>query len=235
MLDDIKREILLFSDEKRAKANLWFFKTKKGQYGYGDKFLGLTVPDQRKVAKKFAKLTMPDLESLLESPIHEERLVSLFILTDKFIKGNEKLQKEIFEFYLKSTKHINNWDLVDASAYKIIGAYVLKNHKEQLLKKLAKSKSIWERRMAIIATYHFIINGESRSTYEIANLLLNDRHDLIQKAVGWMLREAGKRVSEAELKEFLKTRYKRMPRTMLRYSIEKFDEKTRKAYLQNKI
>lgn len=235
MVDKIREEIQKFADPQKALIFERFFKTGKGEYGFGDKFLGISVPTQRSIAKKFANLSMIDLEGLLKSPIHEERLVSLFILADKFKKGNEKAQEEIFNFYLKSTKYVNNWDLVDSSAYKIVGNYVLKNHNEELLKKLARSKSIWERRIAIIATYQLILNGNSRTTYEVANLLLNDRHDLIQKAVGWMLREAGKRVSEAELKEFLKTRYKIMPRTMLRYAIEKFDEKTRKEYLQGKI
>lgn len=235
MIDKIREEIQKFADPQKAIMLQSFFKTGKGEYGFGDKFLGISVPVQRSIAKKFKDLDLLDLEDLLKSPIHEERLVSLFILADKFKKGNEKAQEEIFNYYLKSTKYVNNWDLVDSSAYKIVGSYVLKNHKEELLKKLANSKSIWERRIAIIATYQLILNGNSRTTYEVANLLLNDRHDLIQKAVGWMLREAGKRVSEAELKEFLKTRYKSMPRTMLRYAIEKFDEKTRKQYLQGKI
>lgn len=235
MLSTIREEIKKYSDSKRARVSMWFFKTGKGEYAEGDKFLGISVPTQRKIAQKFSNLELADIERLLSSPIHEERLVSLLILTDKFKKGNIKVREEIFNFYLKSTKHINNWDLVDTSAPKIVGEYSQANHKEEMLKKLAKSKNLWERRIAMIATYQFIINGNSATTYEIANLLINDRHDLIQKAVGWMLREAGKRVSQKELEQFLKPRYKTMPRTALRYAIEKFDSEKRKAYLQGKI
>lgn len=235
MLDRVKEELLKVSNPEKAEFLQRFFKTKKGEYAFGDKFLGISVPIQRKIAKKFQNLSLSDLESLLKSPIHEERLVSLFILTDKFKKGNEKVREEIFNFYLKSTKHINNWDLVDASAYKIVGEYLNKNRKVEILENLAKSKNLWEKRIAIISTYQFILGGSSKTTYEIANLLLNDRHDLIHKAVGWMLRETGKRVSQKELEEFLKPRYKTMPRTMLRYAIEKFDKDKRKAYLQGKI
>ena len=235
MVNRVREELKKFGDKDKAVFLQRFFKTGKGEYAFGDKFLGISVPIQRTIAKKFSNLDLSEIEQLLSSPIHEERLVSLFILADKFKNGNAKVREDIFNFYLKSTKHINNWDLVDTSAYKIIGVYALENHKEELLKKLAESKSVWDRRIAIVATYQLIISGDSRTTYEIANLLLNDRHDLIQKAVGWMLREAGKRVSQKELEEFLKPRYKTMPRTMLRYAIEKFDEKTRKAYLQSKI
>ena len=235
MINKIKEEIIKFSNPEKAVFLQRFFKTGKGEYAEGDKFLGISVPVQRKIALKFSNLDLPDIEKLLSSDVHEERLISLFILIDKFKKGNEKVRNEIFDFYLKSTKNINNWDLVDTSAYKIIGEYLQKNHKEEILKELAKSKNIWERRIAMIATYQFIINGNSATTYEIANLLLNDKHDLIQKSVGWMLREAGKRVSQKELEAFLKTRYKTMPRTALRYAIERFDDKTRKAYLEGKI
>lgn len=235
MIDLIRKEILSFADAKRAEVSKWFFKTKKNEYGYGDKFLGLTVPLQRKIAEKFNDLALPDVENLLKSDIHEERLIALFILVDKFKKGNETIKEEIFNFYLKSTKNINNWDLVDASAPKIVGEYLLKNKNDELLKKLANSKSIWERRIAMISTYQFIIAGQSKTTYEIAHLLLNDNNDLVQKATGWMLREAGKRVSEIELTEFLNSNYKKMPRTMLRYAIEKFPEEKRKKYLKGEI
>ncbi len=190
---------------------------------------------QRKIASKFKDTPLSEIDKLLNSKFHEERLVSLFILVDKFKKGNEKVKEEIFNFYLSKTKNINNWDLVDSSAHKIVGEYLLKNKNEELLKKLARSKNLWERRIAMIATYQFIINGNSRTTYEIANLLLSDRHELIQKAVGWMLRETGKRVSEAELQEFLKTRYKKMPRTALRYAIERFPQEIRLKYLKGEI
>ncbi len=235
MIHKLKEELLKFSDPDKAVFLQRFFKTRKGEYAFGDKFLGITVPIQRKIAKKFTNLSFEDIESLLKSPIHEERLISLFILTEKFKKGNDRVREDIFNFYLKSTKYINNWDLVDASSYKIVGEYLLKNPREDILKKLANSKSLWERRIAMVATYQFIVSGSSKTTYEIANLLLNDRHDLIQKAVGWMLRESGKRVSSTELEDFLKPRYKTMPRTMLRYAIERFDDKKRKEYLQGKV
>lgn len=235
MLNKIKEEIAKYSNPQKATFLQRFFKTKKGQYGFGDKFLGISVPDQRKIAKKFKSLDLSDIEELIASSLHEHRLISLFILVDKFKKGNDKVREEIFELYLKSTKHINNWDLVDSSAHKIVGAHLLKNNNEQILKNLAHSKNLWEKRIAMIATYQFIINGKSKNTLEIADILLNDRNDLIQKAVGWMLREVGKRISETELEDFLKPRYKKMPRTMLRYAIEKFEEEKRKGYLRGKI
>lgn len=235
MVDRIREELKKLSDPEKAIFLQRFFKTSKGEYADGDKFIGITVPNQRLIAKKFKDTPLSDVKKLLDSPIHEERLVSLFILVDKFKKGNEKMREDIFNFYLKSTKNVNNWDLVDSSAHKIVGEHLLKKNKDELLKQLALSKNLWERRIAMIATYQFIINGKSKTTYEIADLLLNDRNDLIQKAVGWMLREAGKKISNMELEEFLKTRYKKMPRTMLRYAIERLDEKKRKAYLRGEI
>jgi len=235
MIEKLKEELQKLSNPKKAVFLQRFFKTGKGQYAEGDKFLGITVPIQRTIARKFKDLPLPEVEDLLKSPIHEERLVALLILTEKFKKGNEKAREEIFNLYLKSTKYINNWDLVDLSAYKIVGEYLLKNHKDKVLNELAKSKNIWERRIAMVATYQFIINGNSKTTYEIANMLLNDRHDLIHKSVGWMLRESGKKVSEMELQEFLKTRYKIMPRTMLRYAIERFPQEIRLKYLKGEI
>lgn len=235
MVEKIKEELSKFENPQKAIFLQRFFKTKEGQYGFGDKFLGVSVPVQRKIASKFKDTPLPEIDKLLNSKLHEERLVSLFILVDKFKKGNEKIKEEVFNFYLSKTKNINNWDLVDSSAHKIVGEYLLKNKNEELLKKLARSKNLWERRIAMIATYQFIINGNSRTTYEIANLLLSDRHELIQKAVGWMLRETGKRVSEAELQEFLKTRYKKMPRTALRYAIERFPQEIRLKYLKGEI
>ena len=235
MIEKLKEELQKLSNPKKAVFLQRFFKTGKGQYAEGDKFLGISVPNQRMIAKKFSSLTLPEIEKLLSSPIHEERLISLFILIDKFKKGNEKVQEEIFNFYLKSTKQINNWDLVDSSAHKIVGEYLFKTKNYELLKKLAESKNIWERRIAMIATYQFILNGTSKTTYEIANMLLNDRHDLIHKSVGWMLRESGKKVSESELQDFLKTRYKSMPRTMLRYAIERFPQELRLKYLKGEV
>lgn len=248
MLADIRADIQKASDPERAEFLQRFFKTKEGQYGHGDKFLGITVPEQRVIAKKYRELSLNDVGQLLKSPLHEERLIALIVLTLQFPKANLNKQKEIYDFYLSHTKHINNWDLVDASADKIVGQYLYSSSHARsshsvrtispnlsVLKKLAKSNLIWERRIAMIATFQFTKNGSSKETYEIANILIHDKHDLIQKAVGWMLREAGKKVSDKELIDFLSTRYKTMPRTMLRYSIEKFPEKTRKMYLSGQI
>ena len=211
-----------------------FFKTGKGEYGEGDVFIGLKVPDIRKVVKKHTDIPIFDLKQLLRSKIHEERLSALLILVYQFKNGDEKKREKIFNFYLKNTKYINNWDLVDLSAGYIVGGYLEKRNRK-ILEKLAKSKSLWERRIAMIATFQFIYNGEYKTTFKIAEILLFDKHDLIQKAVGWMLREAGKRCSQKELERFLKTRYKKMPRTTLRYAIERFPEKKRKNYLKGKI
>lgn len=255
MLTDIRADIKKASDSEKAAFLQRFFKTKEGQYGHGDKFLGITVPEQRVIAKKYRELSLNDVGQLLKSSLHEERLIALIILTLQFPKATSEKQKEIYEFYLSNTEHINNWDLVDASADKIVGQYLyqlchpelvsgsssdgipkqVRNDSMEVLKKLAKSELIWERRIAMIATFQFTKNGSSKETYEIASILIHDKHDLIQKAVGWMLREAGKKVSEKELIEFLSTRYKTMPRTALRYSIEKFPEQVRKKYLQGQI
>ena len=232
MLTDLKKEIHSYATKKRAESNAWFFKTGKGQYGEGDKFLGVTVPHMRKVAKKYKGLSQKDTEKLLKSKWHEERLTALFILVDRFQKGDKEKQKEIYNFYLKNTKYVNNWDLVDSSAHKIVGAYLLEKPKEKkIIYKLAKSKDLWEKRIAIIATAMFIHHNQFSDTLKIAEILLNDKHDLIHKAVGWMLREVGKKDQPTE-EQFLKKHYKDMPRTMLRYAIEKFDEKKRKEYMK---
>ena len=216
-----------------SKTMKWFFKTGKGEYGEGDVFAGLKVPTQRKLAREFRDLTFADLKLLLDSPVHEERLISLFILIDKFAKSTEKEQQVIFKFYIKNRKGVNNWDLVDLSAPKIIGKHLLEKDKS-ILFKFALSKNLWERRIAILSTYEFIRNENFDTTLKIAEILLEDDHDLIHKAVGWMLREIGKRNLMAE-ENFLKIHYKKMPRTMLRYAIEKFPETKRKKYLQGKI
>lgn len=210
-----------------------YFKTGKGEYGEGDKFLGLNAGQQRKIAKEFWGMALPELKPYLNSGIHEERLVALFILVEKFAKADEKGKKEIFDFYLENTQGINNWDLIDLSAPKIIGQFLLEKDKS-ILYRLAKSQSIWEKRIAIMATLAFIKEKEFKDTFAIAELLLNDKHDLIHKAVGWMLREIGNRDLKAE-ERFLKKHCKKMPRTMLRYSIEKFPEKKRLACLKGTI
>ena len=232
-LNELRKKIKSLARADIAKTMQWFFKTGKGDYGEGDIFIGLKVPTQRKIAREFKDLTLSDLKELLKSDIHEERLISLFILIDKYEKGNENEKETIFKFYIKHRKGVNNWDLVDISAPKIIGKYLLEKDKSLLIN-YASSKKLWERRIAILSTYEFIRNGKYETTFNISRKLLEDRHDLIHKAVGWMLREIGKRDLIAEEK-FLKFHYKKMPRTMLRYAIEKFPETKRKKYLQGKI
>lgn len=232
MLDQIKRDLLLLSDSERAKNLSRFFKTGKGQYAEGDLFLGIPVPEQRKVAKKYIDLTLKDLQELLNSKIHEHRFTALVILISKYQKAEEYAQENIFNFYLKNTKNINNWDLVDTSAPKIIGNYLV-NKDRSILYKLAKSASLWERRISILSTFKFIENNNFEDALKISELLLRDKHDLIHKAVGWALREIGKRDQNAE-ESFLDKFCLQMPRTMLRYAIEKFDDKKRKFYLSRK-
>jgi len=232
-LKELRIEIKTLSSRETSKTMQWFFKTGKGEYGEGDVFAGLKVPTQRKLAGEFRDLSLTDLKILLNSPVHEERLISLFILVDKYERGDDQEKKVIFSFYLKNRKGINNWDLVDLSAPKIIGKHLL-NKNNSLLFKFAVSKNLWERRIAVLSTYEFIRNSDFQTTLKFAELLLEDEHDLIHKAVGWMLREIGKRDLQAEEK-FLKIHYKKMPRTMLRYAIEKFPETKRKKYLQGKI
>ncbi len=232
-LVELRKKIKSLASTEVANTMQWFFKTGKGEYGEGDIFAGLKVPTQRKIAREFKNLTLSDLKILLNSKIHEERLISLFIIVDKYEKGNENDKEKIFAFYLKNRKGINNWDLVDLSAPKIVGKHLLKKERS-LLYKFALSKNLWERRIAVLSTYEFIRNRDFETTLKIAKLLLNDEHDLIHKAVGWMLREVGNRELKTEEK-FLKLNYKNMPRTMLRYAIEKFPELKRKKYLQGKI
>jgi 3-methyladenine DNA glycosylase AlkD len=232
MLDQLKRELSQLNDHDRAKNLQWFFKTGKGQYGEGDIFLGITVPEQRKVAKKHVDLSLDDLQELLNSKIHEHRFTALVILIAKYRKAEESIKAEIFEFYLKNTEKINNWDLVDLSAPRIVGDYLL-NKERSILYRLAKSNSLWERRVSILSTFTFIDNNDFEDALNISELLLNDEHDLIHKAVGWALREIGKRDQNIE-ERFLTMHYLHMPRTMLRYAIEKLGEKKRKKYLDRK-
>ena len=229
MLQQIKKELHALANPKKAKVLAGFFKTGKGEYGEGDVFLGIAVPETRKVAKKFTSLALSEIRELLHSPVHEERLASLFILMNKYNKSSTAEKKDIFDFYMQNAKSVNNWDLVDLSAAKIAGDYLLDKDKV-VLYKLAKSGSVWERRIAIISTYEFIRNNQFDDTFKIAGLLLNDKHDLIHKAVGWMLREAGKRDQAAEEK-FLKEHLKQLPRTTLRYAIERFSPLKKKQYL----
>ncbi len=235
MIDSLKQDLRKLKNIKKAKILAGFFKTGKDEYGEGDIFLGINLPTQRTVATKYKNLSLTDTQRLLSSKIHEERLVGLLILVHKFQKDNMN-KKRIVEFYLKNTKYVNNWDLVDLSADKILGEYLFENSlEENILIKLAKSSSIWERRIAMIATFAYIKRGLAEPALTVAKILRNDKHDLIHKAVGWMLREVGKRVSQKEEEKFLILYYKTVPRTMLRYAIERFPEKLRKAYLNGKI
>jgi len=231
MLDKIKKELSSLANKKDAQILQRFFKTNKGEYGEGDIFIGVRVPQQRELVKKYWEMNLKEVESLLKTNIHEYRLVALLILVKKFEGADEKLRKKIFNLYLKNTKYINNWDLVDLTAPNIVGTYLLDKSRD-ILYRLAKSKNLWERRIAILATYTFIKQGEYQDTLKISEILLKDKHDLIHKAVGWMLRELGKRVDQAIEEKFLKKYYKSMPRTMLRYAIEKFTDSKRKFYLK---
>ena len=227
---DVKKDLKSLENKEKAKILSGFFKTGKGQYGEGDKFLGITVPNQRKIAKKYVDLSIKEVEQLLHSKIHEHRLTALIIWTYQFEKADEKTKEEIYKTYLKNTKWINNWDLVDVTTPRIVGMHLLDKDRK-ILYKLAKSKDLWEKRISILATWAFINKRkESKDTLRISKILLNDDHDLIHKAVGWMLREIGKKDQKIE-EEFLKKYYKTMPRTMLRYAIEKFDEKKKKFYM----
>ncbi len=226
---DLKKELENKANPARAKVSAGYFKTGKGQYGEGDIFLGVTVPDQRNIAKKFLHCTFHDCEELLQSVVHEHRFCVLEILTRQFEKGNETQKEGIAKFYIKHAELVNNWDLVDTSASYILGDYLLHRDKK-VLYTFAKSPNLWKRRIAIISTGAFIREGRFEDTLAIATLLLSDTHDLIHKAVGWMLREVGKRSSETE-EEFLKQYARTMPRTMLRYAIEKFPHAKRVRYL----
>jgi len=234
-LQFLKSEIKSLANPERAKISQRFFKTGKGEYGEGDIFIGITVPESRKIAKKYLLLQLEEILELLKSKIHEERLIALLILIEKFKKAkkNKVEKRKVFEFYLNNSQHINNWDLVDLSADKIIGEFLF-NEDKQLLHHYAKSKNIWQRRISIVSTYAFIRKRKFGETLAIAQILINDEHDLIHKAVGWMLREVGKRNSQV-LETFLQQHYKIMPRTMLRYSIEKFPKEKRLKYLKGEI
>ncbi|MFA6486684.1 MAG: DNA alkylation repair protein [Candidatus Magasanikbacteria bacterium] len=246
----IQKELNKLADKQQAIILARFFKTGPGQYGAGDKFLGIKVPQQRLVAKKYYReATLSDVARLLHSPYHEHRLTGLIILVLKFSQSNPLEQQRIYNFYLKNTKYINNWDLVDVTTPQIVGVCLLqmdcqsepclpagrrqRRISRQILYKLVRSPSLWERRIAILATFTFIRAWQFDDTIKLAEILLNDPHDLIHKAVGWMLREVGKR-DQTTLIKFLNKNAGRMPRTMLRYAIEKFSEDKRRYYL-NKV
>ena len=235
MNKEFEKKLKEVADLEKAKLLQRFFKTEKGEYGEGDVFLGIVVPELRKIAKEFCDLNLNEIQELLDSKIHEKRMIGLFILIKKYDKADELLKKQIFEFYIKSAKNnkINNWDLVDLSAPNIVGNYLIDKNRN-VLYKLVISSSLWEKRIAVLATFSFIREGDFSDSLKISKILLGDKHDLIHKAVGWMLREIGKRDVKV-LEGFLKENYKIMPRTMLRYAIEKFPEEKRKSYLSGKV
>lgn len=210
-----------------------FFKTGPGEYGEGDVFRGIRVPVLRKLVREQDSLSLADTERLLHSGFHEDRLLALLILVRRYQRGDASTKAAVYELYLSNTAHINNWDLVDSSAAQIVGAHVLEQPRE-VLYQLVNSKDLWERRIAVIATFTFIRQDDFEDTLKLSALLLDDAEDLIHKAVGWMLREVGKRHLEAE-EMFLRKHYREMPRTMLRYAIEKFPEPKRQAYLQGTV
>ena len=233
IIEDLKKQLGLYADFEKANILQRFFKTGKGQYGEGDIFLGIIVPNTRIVAKKFTDLPLTEIKKILYSRVHEERLCALLILVEKFAVANLEDRKKIFDFYIKNAKQANNWDLVDLSAPKIVGEYLL-NKNKVILYNFAKSKNLWEKRISILSTLTFIKYQKYKDSFKIAEILMNDKHDLIHKAVGWMLREVGKRDLIQEEK-FLQKYGKTMPRTMLRYATEKFPEEKRIKYLKNII
>ncbi len=212
-----------------------FFKSGPGEYGEGDIFIGVTVPHIRRVVKLYAsRVSLKDIDTLLHSDVHEDRLCALLLLVAQFQSGDDVLRRKIYTLYMKRVDRVNNWDLVDSSASYIVGAYLAHKPKD-ILVTFARSRSLWKRRIAIIATFYFIRQGKYQETFRIARILLSDSHDLIHKAVGWMLREVGKHCSEQIEEQFLRKHYTKMPRTMLRYAIERFDKQKRQAYLDGRI
>jgi len=233
MLQNLINELKAAENKEQAINLQRFFKTGKGEYGEGDIFLGIKVPIQRSIAKKYTGLNFIRIQELLNSKIHEHRLVGLLILVDKYNKSDEREKGNIFNFYIKNTKNINNWDLVDLTAHKIVGEF-LKDKKRNKLYELAESKNLWEKRISIISCFAYIKDEDFKDALRISEILLKDKHDLIHKAVGWILREIGKKNQEVEEK-FLNKNYKSMPRTMLRYAIERFEENKRQDYLKGRI
>ena len=226
----LRSRLRQLSSPVHARNLSWFFKTAPGEYGAGDRFIGIRVPVLRRLARKFRALPLPAAAKLLQSPIHEERLLALLILTDAYERAGESGRAAIYRLYLKNLARVNNWDLVDCSAPRIVGRH-LEKRPRKILFRLARSKILWRRRVAVLAAFYFIRQGDFADAFRLAELLLDDEQDLIHKAVGWMLREIGKR-DLAALKKFLRKHAARMPRTMLRYAIEKFSEHERKRYLR---
>jgi 3-methyladenine DNA glycosylase AlkD len=230
----IRARLRALANPRIAGPSQQFFKTKPGEYGHGDRFLGIRVPALRAVAREFRGAPIAAALTLLRSPMHEERLAALFILVERYARGTDTERQHIYEQYLNHVpRYVNNWDLVDASAHLLVGAH-LETRERAVLDELARSPHLWSRRVAIIATLWFIRRGSFADTLRIAELLLDDQEDLIHKATGWMLREVGNRDAAAAA-QFLRSHYRRMPRTMLRYAIEKLPERTRLAYLKGTI
>lgn len=229
------KELQEYADPDKTGHFARFFKNNPGEYGESDKFLGITVPNQRKVAKKYKEMPLSEVKKLLQSEFHECRLTAVMLLVYRIERKNQDVVDEVAEFYLKNIEYVNNWDIVDSSCRFILARF-LENRERDLLYDLAKSENLWERRIAIITCYYFIKNDNFRDALSISKLLLHDDHDLIHKAVGWMLREVGGQDQSVE-ENFLQEedRYKEMPRTMLRYAIEKFEEPLRKKYLSGDI
>ena len=231
-ISSVQRELRRLGDPQRAGILQRFFKTGPGEYAEGDKFLGITVPQTRKLVRKYSHLTLNQVQTLLGSDYHEERLLAVLILVAQFKKADAELQQRIFRFYVKNKRYVNNWDLVDSSSPVIVGGF-LRDKERTLLYNYAQSKNLWDRRIAIMSTFTFIRVGDFSDSLALARILLRDSHDLIHKAVGWMLREIGKRDLTTE-ERFLDAHSSQMPRTMLRYAIEKFDKNKKQHYLGKK-
>ena len=230
---DIQKKLKSLGDAQAAAFSQRFFKTGPDEYGAGDVFRGIRVPVLRNLAREYQGLTLPENEELLHSSYHEDRLLALLILVHSYSRGDDAIKKKIYAFYLRNVRFINSWDLVDSSAPQVVGAF-LWDKDRKVLSRLARSTDLWERRIAILATFYFIKRGEFTETLKIARILLSDREDLIHKAVGWMLREVGNQNLDAE-EGFLSKHYQRMPRVMLRYAIEKFPESQRQRYLKGEV
>jgi 3-methyladenine DNA glycosylase AlkD len=231
--DDAFRRLLALADEKTAAILRKFFKTGPGEYGEGDQFLGIKVPPLRKLVREFRGLPLAEADLLLQSPFHEARALALLILVDAFNRGDPRQRRQVHALYLSRTSFVNNWDLVDASAEHIVGGHLI-DRDRRLLRRLARTTVLWERRIAIVATFHFIKHNDFDDTLAISQMLLADPEDLIHKAVGWMLREVGKR-DLPTLETFLQQHHRQMPRTALRYAIERFAEPRRQQYLKGTV
>lgn len=228
----MKAELDALGSQEKAVHLSRFFKTGAGEYGEGDRFIGVRVPDQRRIAKRYGNLTLDEIDRLMASPIHEHRLTGLLILVEQYTKSQEaSFQRQIVDFYLSRLKRVNNWDLVDLSAPKLLGEHLVRHPEERtMLSAMAGSTNLWERRVAVLATYPMIKRGQFDALLALAEALLADTHDLMHKAVGWMLREAGK-ADLAVLEEFLKKHAGAMPRTMLRYAIERLEPARRRVFM----